>query len=111
MNSTKSEKDETLNGKAPLVGKGDEQVDAATNNDADNDEASDDGNKEDVNRDGSTVNEATKKKKKKKPKKKPKSNQQNQQTNPPSIPISKLFPDENFPEGEIQDYPKVESDK
>lgn len=28
-----------------------------------------------------------------------------QQTNPPSIPISDLFPDGNFPEGEIMEHP------
>lgn len=28
-----------------------------------------------------------------------------QQTVPPSIPIAELFPDGNFPEGEIHDHP------
>ena len=27
-----------------------------------------------------------------------------QQTDPPSIPVAELFPDKNFPEGEIQEY-------
>jgi len=27
-----------------------------------------------------------------------------QQTNPPSIPVAELFPSEEFPEGEIQQY-------
>lgn len=27
-----------------------------------------------------------------------------QQTDPPSIPVTELFPDKNFPEGEIQEY-------
>lgn len=43
--------------------------------------------------------EGKKKKKKKKPKKK-----KLQQTEPPTIGLSKLFPDGNYPEGELQDY-------
>ncbi|XP_064604781.1 methionine aminopeptidase 2-like [Liolophura sinensis] len=43
---------------------------------------------------------ATKKKKKKKKKKGPK-----QQTDPPSLPISELFADDHYPEGQIMDYP------
>lgn len=43
--------------------------------------------------------EAKKKKKKKKPKKK-----KNAQTEPPRVAISKLFPDGNYPEGELQEY-------
>lgn len=30
-----------------------------------------------------------------------------QQTDPPSIPISELFPDGNYPEGEIMKHPEV----
>jgi hypothetical protein len=30
-----------------------------------------------------------------------------EQTNPPSIPISELFPDGNYPEGEILEHPKA----
>ena len=43
--------------------------------------------------------EGKKKKKKKKPKKK-----KAQQTEPPTIGLSKLFPDGKFPEGELQEY-------
>lgn len=56
--------------------------------------------------------EATKKKKKKKKKKKTgttnniddTSNEKIIQTEPPSIPVSKFFPDGNYPEGEICEY-------
>ncbi|KAK2186173.1 hypothetical protein NP493_212g07026 [Ridgeia piscesae] len=50
---------------------------------------------------------AKKKKKKKKKNKGPK-----QQTDPPSIPVSELFPDRNYPEGQIMEYevPKDEKD-
>lgn len=34
-----------------------------------------------------------------------------QQTDPPSIPIVQLYPDENYPIGEIQDYPVVNDDR
>ncbi len=44
--------------------------------------------------------EGKKKKKKKKPKKKSKL----EQTEPPTIGLTKLFPDGNFPEGELQEY-------
>ena len=33
---------------------------------------------------------------------------QKQQTSPPSIPISELFPEGNYPEGEIMEYPVVQ---
>lgn len=46
--------------------------------------------------------DAKKKKKKKKPKKK--AAKAEQQTEPPRIGLSKLFPDGNYPEGELQDY-------
>ncbi|KAI0081102.1 methionine aminopeptidase 2-like protein [Panus rudis PR-1116 ss-1] len=49
--------------------------------------------------DGQAGGEGKKKKKKKKPKKKKVT-----QTDPPRIGLSKLFPDGNFPEGELQDY-------
>ncbi|XP_071170631.1 methionine aminopeptidase 2-like [Mytilus edulis] len=45
--------------------------------------------------------EATKKKKKKK------KGGGKQQTDPPSLPISELFPDGNYPEGEIMKHPEV----
>ena len=46
-------------------------------------------------------------KKKKKPKKKKKKTkpEPGKQTDPPTIGLSKLFPDGNYPEGEIQEYP------
>lgn len=45
------------------------------------------------------VGEAKKKKKKKKPKKKKAA-----QSEPPRIGLTKLFPDGNYPEGELQEY-------
>lgn len=45
------------------------------------------------------------KNKKKKKKKKATASKSNGQTSPPSIPVSKLFPDGKFPEGEIQEHP------
>uniref|UniRef100_T1IT38 Methionine aminopeptidase 2 n=1 Tax=Strigamia maritima TaxID=126957 RepID=T1IT38_STRMM len=56
---------------------------------------------------------AAKKKKKKKKKSKtpgqsePESVKKGKQTTPPTIPISELFPEGNFPEGEIMEYPTV----
>ena len=48
------------------------------------------------------IGDSKKKKKKKKPKKKgPKSEQQ---TEPPRVGLSKLFPDGNYPEGELHEY-------
>ncbi|GJR57195.1 methionine aminopeptidase 2B [Tanacetum coccineum] len=48
------------------------------------------------------VQEAAKKKKKKNKSKKKK--EPKEQTDPPSIPVAQLFPQGNFPEGEIQQY-------
>ena len=45
------------------------------------------------------IGEGKKKKKKKKSKKK-----KVEQTEPPTIGLSKLFPDSKFPEGELQEY-------
>ena len=42
--------------------------------------------------------------KKKKKKKKPKKKKAEQQSEPPRVGLTKLFPDGNFPEGELQDY-------
>ncbi|XP_065674453.1 uncharacterized protein LOC100199352 isoform X2 [Hydra vulgaris] len=65
------------------------------------------GNCEDVNKDDADVEESNKKNKKKK-KKKPantiSSEKKSVQTNPPSIPITQLFPCEDYPIGEIQNY-------
>lgn len=62
-------------------------------------------------------NSTTVVKKKKKKKNKPKKGGEGggdkgvKQTVPPSIPISQLFSNEDYPIGEIMDYPKVENDK
>ena len=48
---------------------------------------------------GENVSAKRTKKKKKKPKKK-----KLEQTEPPTIGLSKLFPDGKFPEGELQEY-------
>lgn len=42
--------------------------------------------------------------KKKKKKKKPKKKKAEQQSEPPRVGLTKLFPDGNFPEGELQEY-------
>lgn len=59
--------------------------------------------------------DAAKKKKKKKNKNKNKGKAADKktggQTNPPSIPIVELFPDGNFPEGEIQKHPIFTDDR
>lgn len=106
MNSTQSEQDEKVKSLKAGNRSGKVDDDVGNNEDENNDEGSDDGNNKDdvANGDSGVVNGAAKKKKKKKSKKKPKATGQ---TNPPSIPIGKLFPDENFPIGEIQDYPKA----
>lgn len=58
--------------------------------------------------------EAAKKKKKKKNKNKNKGKADKKaggQTHPPSVPIAELFPDGNFPEGEIQKHPIFTDDR
>lgn len=78
---------------------------------ADGNDGGEDGEEEHIDGENGAVNGAATGAKKKK-KKKPKSKSSNsgstgsKQTVPPSIPIGDLFPDENFPIGEIQDYPK-----
>lgn len=59
------------------------------------------------------ADEAAKKKKKKKNKNKNKGkvDKKTGQTNPPSIPIVELFPDGNFPEGEILKHPTFTDDR
>ncbi|KAJ2938241.1 hypothetical protein O0L34_g17583 [Tuta absoluta] len=47
-------------------------------------------------------------KKKKKKKNKSKGGKAPQQTNPPTIPIAELFPDGNYPEGQIMEHGKAE---
>ncbi|XP_011306767.1 methionine aminopeptidase 2 [Fopius arisanus] len=51
---------------------------------------------------GGDPEDVKKKKKKRKPRGK---GQTKQQTDPPSIPVSELFPDGNFPEGQIMEHP------
>ncbi|KAH8099810.1 methionine aminopeptidase 2-like protein [Cristinia sonorae] len=63
----------------------------------DNDDIEEDG----VANDAPANGEAKKKKKKKKPKKKKTALTQSE---PPRVGLSKLFPDGNFPEGELQEY-------
>ncbi|XP_043267627.1 methionine aminopeptidase 2 isoform X2 [Venturia canescens] len=56
-----------------------------------------------ANENGGENEEAKKKKKKRKPRGKG----AKQQTDPPTIPISELFPDGNFPEGQIMEHPSA----
>ncbi|EXX50736.1 Map2p [Rhizophagus irregularis DAOM 197198w] len=81
-------------------------IEQATNAEDENDE-------EEEAEGGTPDSEATKKKKKKKKKKKSgatnngvndASNGKITQTEPPSIPVSRFFPDGNYPEGEICEY-------
>lgn len=59
-----------------------------------------------------TAGDAEKKKKKKKKSNKPKTEGGKvKQTYPPSIPIAQLYPDGNFPEGEIQRHPIFTDDR
>ena len=51
---------------------------------------------------GFAIGDAKKKKKKKKPKKKAAKTEQ--QSEPPRVGLTKLFPDGNYPEGELHDY-------
>ncbi|KAJ3161450.1 Methionine aminopeptidase 2B [Geranomyces michiganensis] len=79
-------------------------------------EADDSETEEAAAADGGTDPSAPKKKKKKKPKKKKKAagvageggvaaaGGSLKQTSPPTIPISKLFPNGNYPEGQLEDY-------
>ncbi|GBB88426.1 hypothetical protein RclHR1_00150022 [Rhizophagus clarus] len=86
----------------------------ATNGTVEGNTAEDDENDEEEEAEvGTPDSEATKKKKKKKKKKKSAATNNNvddasngkiTQTEPPSIPVSKFFPDRNYPEGEICEY-------
>ncbi|KAL1951159.1 hypothetical protein VTO73DRAFT_308 [Trametes versicolor] len=80
---------------ASVEKKPDEVPPASPEAEEDADEAEEDGAPEAQGAGG----EGKKKKKKKKPKKK-----KVEQTEPPTIGLSKLFPDGNYPEGELQDY-------
>lgn len=88
---------------------------------AENNENNVDGGKDDEDGDGDAADgedgpadEAAKKKKKKKNKNKNKGKAEKKtagQTNPPTIPIVDLFPDGNFPEGEILKHPIFTDDR
>ncbi|KAJ7040350.1 methionine aminopeptidase 2-like protein [Mycena alexandri] len=67
--------------------------------DADNDDANDGEDDAAPENGNGATGDAKKKKKKKKPKKK-----KPEQSDPPRIPLSKFFPDGNYPVGEIQYY-------
>lgn len=77
----------------------------------------DDSGDDDAETAGTGTGDADKKKKKKKNKSKSKGKSgetkvvDGQQTNPPSIPIAKLYPDGNYPEGEIQMHPTFTDDR
>ncbi len=77
----------------------------------DNEKESEEDGDDDANAADVDSTNPTKKKKKKKNKKKATdgSAEQNgavkKQTDPPSIPVCELYPDGNFPIGEIQSYP------
>lgn len=69
--------------------------------------------KNEENEDGKLPDADKKKKKKKKPKSGVPTNVSvgaKVQTVPPSVPISELFPDGNYPLGQICDYPNVNQD-
>ncbi|GES62629.1 methionine aminopeptidase 2-like protein [Aspergillus terreus] len=90
-----------LNGQA-----GDAKAAAATTGQAEAGEAEDDSDDDEV--DGNAAPEgaasgAAKKKKKRKPKKKKKGGAK-VQSSPPRVPISQLFPNNQYPEGEIVEY-------
>ncbi|EEA27899.1 hypothetical protein EYB25_001137 [Talaromyces marneffei] len=78
-----------------------EQVSAADEA-ADNDDSEDDEKEEEGGAEGAATG-AAKKKKKRKPKKKKKGGAK-KQSSPPRVPISELFPNNQYPEGEIVEY-------
>ena len=72
--------------------------------------------KEEINEENQGLTEEAKKKRKrnrnKNKKKADDSNASNvQQTDPPSLPVSQLFPDGNFPEGQVMDHHIANDDK
>ncbi|OKL58953.1 Methionine aminopeptidase 2-1 [Talaromyces atroroseus] len=80
--------------------------DAADNDDSDDDEKEEEGAGEGAGSGAHTTslgNTAAKKKKKRKPKKKKKGGAK-KQSSPPRVPISELFPNNQYPEGEIVEY-------
>lgn len=68
-------------------------------------ETAENGENEEVK--SSESEEAKKKKKKRKPRGK---GGVKQQTDPPTVPVSELFPDGNFPVGQIMEYPTARVD-
>jgi len=76
-----------------------------TNGDADHEESDDDKDEENEGPAEGGVAGAEKKKKKRKPKKKKKGTAgAKAQTSPPRVPLSQLFPNDSYPEGEIVEY-------
>ncbi|KAL1994351.1 hypothetical protein VTN49DRAFT_3020 [Thermomyces lanuginosus] len=76
---------------------------ATANNDAAENEDSEDDKEDDEGGEGEAAGGAAKKKKKRKSKKKKKGGKK-QQTSPPRVPVSELFPNNQYPEGEICEY-------
>ncbi|KMU72350.1 methionine aminopeptidase 2 [Coccidioides immitis RMSCC 3703] len=89
-------------GAANAAAKGQAAQGTAGNDDAENDESDEDKEDEQEVADGAAA--AGGKKKKKKPKKKKKKGTAKVQSNPPRVPLSTLFPNNNYPEGEIVEY-------
>ena len=81
-----------------------EQQNGEAESPTDQPETVDNGQKEKVEGEGENV--AAKKKKNKNKKKTGKA-----QTDPPSLPVSQLFPDGNFPEGQIMEHPIAANDQ
>ncbi|KAL2059118.1 hypothetical protein ABVK25_000410 [Lepraria finkii] len=79
------------------------------NEDSDEDEDKDE---EGANVEAGAPGAAKKKKKKRKPKKKKKAGAHSKtQSSPPRVPVSNLFPDGQYPEGEICEYKNENSDR
>ncbi|KAH8697233.1 methionine aminopeptidase 2-like protein [Talaromyces proteolyticus] len=74
----------------------------SADNAAENEDSDDDKDEEDGAAEGTAAG-AAKKKKKRKPKKKKKAGAKTQ-TSPPRVPLSELFPNNQYPEGEIVEY-------
>ncbi|KAL1977947.1 hypothetical protein VTN31DRAFT_806 [Thermomyces dupontii] len=76
---------------------------ATADNDVAENEDSEDDKEDDEGGEGEAPAGAAKKKKKRKSKKKKKGGKK-QQTSPPRVPVSELFPNNQYPEGEICEY-------
>ncbi|KAL1960261.1 hypothetical protein VTO42DRAFT_8804 [Malbranchea cinnamomea] len=68
------------------------------------DESEDDNDEDQGAAEGAGAASGEKKKKKKKKSKKKKKGSPKAQSNPPRVPLSTLFPDNKFPEGQIEEY-------